>query len=210
MLKIKNISNTQGFALHAPILIIVLVSAISFVGGNVYQSQQKQKEAASRQVADAAIKKQQELELTNKATEDAKKITVPAPAAEQKPVEQPKVEPAPAPAPKPAPKPPTTTKPAPTYTTVSIPTTNAEVGTENIVFTAKLPGNYAGYCKVMTKTPDGNNVQYFGVDFGAADTCSVTVSKSKFTAASDWKYYMYFKSSDGKTYGESGGNLFSL
>lgn len=147
--------------------------------------------------------KKQELEIAKKAAETAEtqKVEVAAPVAEQKPIEQPKTT---------TPTKTTTTKTTPTYTSVTIPTTNAEVGNENVVLTAKLPASYSGTCKAMVKTPDGNNVQYFEANFSSADKCSVTVSRGKLTAGASWKFYMYFKSSDGLTKGESAGNLFEF
>lgn len=193
--------NQHGFsALH--FMPVMLLIAIAFVGGSVYQAQVSKRDAARVAQEEAERKKQTELSVKKETVQDQTEVTVPSTLPEEKPVVAP------------APKAPTTTtkpkQPAPTYTTVSIPTTSAVVQAEQVVLTAKLPASYSGTCKALVKLPSGENQLWFESLFGPADTCSVTVPRSKLGAGSEWKFYMYFKSSDGLTKGEGGGNMFTL
>lgn len=192
--------NQLGFSvLH--LMPVILLITIAFVGGSVYQAQVSKRDAARVAQEEAERKKQTELSVKKETVQDQTEVSVPSTLPEEKPVAAP------------APKTTTTTKPkapAPTYTTVSIPTTSASVQAEQVVLTAKLPASYSGTCKALVKLPSGENQLWFENAFGPADTCSVTVPRSKLGASSEWKFYMYFKSSDGLTKGEGGGNMFTL
>lgn len=192
----------HGFALLHVLPAFVLVASIAFVGGSVYQAQVKKQDAARQAAADAEAKKLAELSVKQEETAEQKETEVPAPLPEEKTA-------APAPTKTVAPAP-DKKKTEPSYTTVSIPTTSAAVQAEQVVLTAKLPASYSGTCKALVKLPDGSNAQWLEAAFGPSDTCSISVPKSKLTAGADWKFYMYFKSADGLTKGESGGNLFNL
>lgn len=198
----KEYKRPHGFALLHILPAFILVAAIAFVGGSVYQAQVKKQNAARQAAADADAKKLAELSVTQDQPTEQKETDVPAPLPEEKTV---------------APAPTKTVAPAPdkkktgqSYTTVSIPTTSAAVQAEQVVLTAKLPASYSGTCKALVKLPDGSNAQWHEAAFGPSDTCSISVPRTKLTASTDWKFYMYFHSTDGLTKGESGGNLFSL
>lgn len=202
MFMLKNTKTSQlGFSVPHLLPIVLVIAIIGLAGANVYQAQQRKSEQTRQAAAEADRKKQQ---LAVKDEEKQETVKIPATEEQKKTVDQPAVEAKPKTTPK------TETKPKPTVVVKNIETTSAQVGAENVVLTAKLPGTFTGYCKVMFKQPDGSNVQYLDANFGPADTCSISVPRSKLTAGNEWKYYMQFKSSDGLTRGEHGGNVFSL
>lgn len=192
----------QGFAILHILPVFVVIAAFAFVGGRVYQAQVKKQEAARQSQSDSDAKKQSELTVKQEEATEQKETTVPAPLPEEKPAE------AAAPTKTVAPAP--DTKPKPTYTSVTIPTTSASVGAEHVVLTAKLPATYSGTCMALVKLPDGSNSIWLDAAFGPSDTCSISVPRYKLTAGNEWKFYMYFKGSDGMTKGTSSGNVFSL
>lgn len=201
--------NQKGFALLHILPAFILVAAIAFVGGSVYQAQQRKQDAARQATAEADAKKQAELKVSQQAEAETeeKTVDVPAPMPEEKPVY-----PTPQKTPTKTTTKTTTTKPKsePTYTTVAMSNPNAAVGSDSVVLSAKMPGSYSGTCKALVKLPDGSNQMWFEAPFGPSDSCSVTVPKNKLGAGSSWKFYMYFKSADGMTKGEGANSTFNL
>jgi len=189
----------SGFAhLHLLILIALVIAAISFVGGYVYNAQKKRNDAANQTAASNQDKPKEKIEVKTDDSSEKTTVAVSELVKEAEPVKKETTT--------------TTTKKKtePTYTYVTISSTTADVGAENVVFTATLPGTYTGYCKTMVKLEDGSNEQWFDTSFGPANTCNVTVSRSKLTVGTTWKYYMYLKTSDGLTKGESAYSTFTL
>lgn len=202
----EQIKKSDGFSHQILVALIVIVGFVGFAGGYVYNVQQKQ--AAENRAAEVARDKDAQ-QIKVKTTETAQKtVEIPPPVAESKPV---------AATPAPAPAPPKTTKTEPvkqktqpTITYVTITSVSADVGSENVILNAVLPGNYSGYCKALVKLEDGSNAQWFDNPFGPGNTCSVSVPRSKLSASTTWKYYMYMKSGDGLVKGEAAPANFSL
>jgi|AntRauTorcE11897_2_1112592.scaffolds.fasta_scaffold33360_3 hypothetical protein len=201
------IKNQSGFAHVTLVLAVLAVSSIAFVGGMVYNAEQKKNEVnqtaridGTNQI-DGLIADQKA-----QSTEDVEKIEVPA---EEKPTEV--VKP-PADEPKTVEKPKTTTteKQKTEIKQISITSTSFSVTGDNVVLTAQLPDTYQGKCKALVKYPDGNNAQWHKATFGPAKNCSITVPKSKLASTDTWQFYMYFYTSDDTVKGSSGSKSFTL
>ncbi len=208
MSKIKSsLKNQRGFALLHILPAFVLVAAIAFVGGSVYQAQVKKQEAARVAAEDAERKKQAELSVKDQAGTEEKEIEVPAPAEEQKPVDKPASQPES----KPEPTSPET-KPKPSYTYVGISSVSVSINGDNVTLTATLPGTYSGYCGAKVKLlPNYDKYHYKDATFNNSNTCSVTFSKATLSGdGTSWRAFMSWKSHDYTTKGDHGGYDFNL
>ena len=204
-------NNQYGLAILHILPAFVLVAAIAFVGGSVYQNQIKKRDAA-RQAAQAEdLRKQSELTAKQADASEEKEVDVPAPAPEQKPVEQ-------APAPKPAststakPAPTTTTKTKPSYTYVGISSVSHNVSGDTVTITATLPNAYNGTCAAKVKLKsDYSKYQYVTASF-SGNTCSVNVSASALTALGTGGFiaFMNWNNNEYTAKGDHSGYEFSL
>jgi Tfp pilus assembly protein PilV len=198
-------NNQKGFALLHILPAFVLVAAIAFVGGSVYQAQVKKRDAARQSAATEDAKKLAELSAQkDEAPAEEEKVEVPAAAEEQKPV-------ATAPAPKPTT---TTTKttPKPSYTTVNISNHNIVVDEDNVTITLTLPSAYTGVCATKVKLlPNYDQYEYKEASFSNTNTCSVTFSKATLLSkGTSWKAFPSWRNSDYTVKGGYDGFDFNL
>lgn len=201
----KLFKNQRGFALLHILPAFVLVAAIAFVGGSVYQAQVKKQEAARIAAEDAERKKQAELSVKQDESEAQKEVDVPAPAPEQKPAEEsaPVTKPAPAPAP---------TKTKPSYTYVGISSVSHSVNGDAVTLTATLPGAYNGSCAAKVKlSSDYSKYQYATATFSGS-TCSVTFSATTLSGmgSSGFIAFMSWNNNEYTVKGDHGGYNFNL
>lgn len=202
-----SLKNQHGFALLHILPAFVLVAAIAFVGGSVYQAQVKKQDAARIAAEDAERKKQAELSVKDQAGTEEKEIEVPAPAEEQKPVDKP--------ASQPEPKPESTapdTKPKPSYTYVGISSVSHSVNGDSVTLTATLPGAYNGSCSAKVKLKsDYSKYQYATATFNGT-TCNVTFSKGSLTGLGSGGFiaFMSWHNNEYTVKGDHGGYDFNL
>jgi cytoskeletal protein RodZ len=197
-------NNQKGFALLHILPAFVLVAAIAFVGGSVYQAQVKKRDAARQSSATEDAKKLAELSAQkDEAPAEEEKVEVPSAAEEQKPV-----------ATAPAPKPTTTTKttPKPSYTTVNISNHNIVVDEDNVTITLTLPSAYTGVCATKVKLlPNYDQYEYKEASFSNTNTCSVTFSKATLLSkGTSWKAFPSWRNSDYTVKGGYDGFDFNL
>lgn len=200
----RSTSNQQGFAvLH--VMPVILLIAIAFVGGSVYQAQVRKQDAARIAAEEAERKKQAELSVKQDEAADQKEVELPAPAPEQKPVEQPAPKPAPTPAPKPV------EKQKPSYTYVGISSVTHSVNGDAVTLTATLPSAYTGTCAAKVKlSSDYSKYQYATASFSGS-TCSVTVSAAALSAyGNGFTAFMSWNNSEYTVKGDHGGYNFNL
>ncbi len=205
-MKLQKLSQT-GFTHSHIALVVLVVAVIGLAGGNVYQAQVKKREAARQAAQSEELAKQTKLKITNASKEE--NVTVPAPATEQKTVEQtPPPKPAPAPVvKKPAPAP--TTKPSYTYAGIS--NVTHSVDGDVITLTASLPASYNGVCSFKVKVINNYSKYQYKEAALNGSTCSVTLSKATLLAdSSQWIVFTNFRTNDYTVKGDHSGYSFNL
>lgn len=198
----KKITNQLGFAHQAVIIVTVVVGVVGFVGGSVYQSQQKNKESA-RQAA-VADQERKRAELKTSTADEEGKETVEVPMAEIK-AEAQKIT-------KPTEKSVETTEQKKTstevrYIDISI---SSNVGATSVVLAASAAEALTGTCIALVELSDGTKQQWFQAALSSDNNCSITVPKSKLTDSTNWRYQMWMKNTSLTVKGQSSTKTFSL
>lgn len=191
----------KGFAILHILPAFVLVAAIAFIGGNVYQTQVKKRDAARQAAQTEELKKQSELTIKTDPVQEETEVKVPAPAIEQKPVVAAT-----------APKPTTTeTKPKPTYTVVNFSSHTISVEGDNVTITGILPSAYNGKCAAKLKLmPNYDKYEYKEATLSGS-TCTITFSKATLQAqGTTWKAFLSWNNNEYTVKGGYDGFEFSL
>lgn len=198
-----NITKNQSGFTHLTFLLVVLaIGTIAFVGKIVYNDGQDKAEVnQTAEINEVDQIKVIAAEENEKTTEDIEKIEEPKNTTEKPPEEPEPIE---------KPKSSTTEQQKTEIKQLSITSTDFSFSTDSVILTAELPDTYQGKCKALIKHLDGSNAQWHETGFGPANSCSVTVPKSKLTSADTWQFYMYFYNTADTIKGSSGSKSFTL
>jgi Tfp pilus assembly major pilin PilA len=202
-----NVKNQRGFALLHILPAFLIVASIAFIGGQVYQTNQKKQEAARIATADAERQKQSDLVVKQDETSKEKEVDVPEKVEEEKPVEEQtqemKTE---------LEDSPDKVSDKPSYTTVAITNVTTQVSGDTVTLTATLPNTYSGVCAAKVKLTTNYDKKYYSESsFSNKNTCSVTFSKTTLSAdGNNWIAFMSWHNNEYTIKGYHDGKEFSL